>query len=91
MAGMFSGGVVGLFLLGLISRRAGGAGAAVAVTLGVLLILWMSISPMKLWPEAWSSYRNPLHNYLTNVAGTAVILAVGLLLGLLRRSNAPTS
>jgi SSS family solute:Na+ symporter len=87
MAGVFSGGVVGLFLLGLISRRAGGAGAAIAVAIGVVLILWMSISPMKLWPEAWSAYRNPLHNYLTNVAGTAVILSVGLVLGFLRRSE----
>jgi SSS family solute:Na+ symporter len=91
MAGMFSGGVVGLFLLGLISRRAGGVGAAVAVILGVLLIVWMSISPTNLWPEAWSAYRNPLHNFLTIVAGTAVILAVGLLLGHLHRGQAPKS
>jgi SSS family solute:Na+ symporter len=85
MAGMFSGGVVGLFLLGLISRRAGGAGAAIAVALGVLLIVWMSLSPTDLWPETWNAYRNPLHNFLAIVAGTAVILAVGLLTGLWRR------
>lgn len=85
MAGMFSGGVVGLFLLGLLSRRAGGAGAAIAVTLGVLLIVWMSLSPMELWPDAWRAYRNPLHNFLAIVAGTSVILAVGLLSGLFRR------
>jgi solute:Na+ symporter, SSS family len=88
MAGVFSGGVVGLFLLGLVSRRAGSAGAAIAVTLGVLLILWMSISPTPVWPEAWSAYRNPLHSFLTIVAGTALILAVGLLLGHLPRSVA---
>jgi SSS family solute:Na+ symporter len=85
MAGMFSGGVVGLFLLGLISRRAGGAGAALAVALGVLLILWMSLSPTELWPERWDAYRNRLHNFLTIVAGTALILGVGLLAGWFRR------
>ena len=43
LSGIFSGGMVGLFLLGLISRRARKPQAMCAVILGVLVILWMSL------------------------------------------------
>ncbi len=45
LAGIFSGGMLGLFLLGLISRRAKNPAAVTGVTLGVLVILWMTFSP----------------------------------------------
>lgn len=83
LAGIFSGGMLGLFLLGLISRRAGNAAAAAGVALGLLIVAWMSLSQMDLWPRAWEHLRNPLHKYLVIVVGTAVILLTGLLLGLL--------
>ena len=40
LQGIFTGGVLGLFLLGLISKRAGNPQAVFAVTVGILLILW---------------------------------------------------
>ncbi len=43
LSGIFSGGMVGLFLLGLISHRARNPQAVCAVILGVLVILWMSL------------------------------------------------
>ncbi|HEY2882285.1 MAG TPA: sodium:solute symporter [Pirellulales bacterium] len=86
-AGIFSGGMLGLFLLGLISRRANNAIAAVAVVVGVLVILWMSISPTKAWPESWSAFRSPFHDYLTTVFGTLAILIVGLVLSIFRRGK----
>ena len=43
LSGIFSGGMVGLFLLGLISRRAGNPVAITSVLLGLLTILWMSL------------------------------------------------
>ena len=43
LSGIFSGGMVGLFLLGLISQRARNPQAVCAVILGVLVILWMSL------------------------------------------------
>jgi SSS family solute:Na+ symporter len=89
MAGVFSGGVVGLFLLGLLSRRASNVGAAAAVTAGVLLILWMTLSPKEVWPSQWSAFRNPLHGFMTIVAGTSVILIAGFLLSLLSPRRAP--
>ncbi len=44
LAGIFSGGMLGLFLLGLIARRAKNAAAATGVVIGVMVILWMSLS-----------------------------------------------
>ncbi len=43
LSGIFGGGMTGLFLLGLIGRRAKNAAAATGVVLGVAAILWMSL------------------------------------------------
>ncbi len=75
LAGIFSGGMLGLFLLGLAARRATGRTALAAVTAGVLAILWMSLSPG--WTGALSGWRSPFHSFLIIVFGTAVILIVG--------------
>ena len=80
MAGIFSGGMLGLFLLGQISSRAGKRHAMVAVVIGVLVILWMSLSPGSLWPGSLDALRNPLHSFLTIVIGTLTVLLVGLIL-----------
>jgi SSS family solute:Na+ symporter len=45
LAGIFSGGMLGLFLLGLIARRAKNPAALAGVILGVLVIVWMTFSP----------------------------------------------
>ncbi len=84
LAGVFSGGMLGLFLLGLVSR-AGNRAALAAVACGVSLILWLSLSPSSYWPAGW--WSNPLHGFLTIVLGTATILIVGLLLTMLLPSR----
>lgn len=66
MAAIFSGGMLGLFLLGYLSRAAKGAHAMAGVILGVLLIAWMSLSKQTIF-----------HNYLTIVFGTILIFVVG--------------
>ncbi len=45
LASLFSGGMVGLFLLGMVSKRAGNAAALVAVGIGTLVLAWMAFSP----------------------------------------------
>jgi SSS family solute:Na+ symporter len=45
LSGIFGGGMCGLFLLGVISRRAGNPAAITGVLAGVLVILWLS------WPK----------------------------------------
>ncbi len=78
LSGIFAGGMLGLFLLGMISRRAGNPAAATAVVTGVLVILWMTLSPGSgVVPEEW---HNPFHSFMTVVVGTLTILLVGLLL-----------
>ncbi len=81
LASIFSGGMVGLFLLGMISRRAGNPAAATAVVAGLLVIVWMVVSPTGHWPEALAALRSPFHNFMIIVVGTLVILLVGLLVG----------
>jgi len=46
MASVFSGGMLGLFLLGVLSRRKNVAGAVAGVVAGLGIILWMSISSL---------------------------------------------
>jgi SSS family solute:Na+ symporter len=43
LSGIFGGGMCGLFLLGMISRRAKNPAAVAGVVVGVLVILWMSL------------------------------------------------
>lgn len=90
-AGIFSGGMLGLFLLGLISRRARNADAAVGVAAGVLVIVWMTLSTKAGWPEALAAFKCPFHSFLTIVFGTASILVLGLLLGRLRSRAAASA
>ena len=78
MAGIFSGGILGLFLLGFISRRVTSRIAAVAVAVGILVILWATFSKTAFWPQHFDSIRNPFNNLLTIVVGTLAILAIGL-------------
>jgi solute:Na+ symporter, SSS family len=81
LAGIFSGGMLGLFLLGMISRRAGNRAAAAGVIGGVLVILWMTFSPA--WTGALEPFRSPFHGFMTIVVGTVAILAIGSLVSCL--------
>jgi SSS family solute:Na+ symporter len=80
LQGIFAGGMLGLFLLGIISRRAKNPAAVTGVLAGVAVIAWMSASPALakagLFPE---SLKNPLDSYLTIVFGTLTILLTGIL------------
>jgi SSS family solute:Na+ symporter len=77
LAGIFSGGVLGLVLLGMLTRTANAA-AALATTIGILVIFWMSL-PGLLGDRLPESLRNPLDANLTIVVGTLAIFLVGLL------------
>ncbi len=79
LASIFSGGMLGLFLLAAFSRITRSAGALAGVVAGLLVILWLSLSPL-LWAEkAWSSH---LHSFLTIVLATVTIFFVGLFVSL---------
>jgi SSS family solute:Na+ symporter len=76
LSSALSGGMVGLFLLGLIGRRVGNRAAIGGVIAGLLVIGWMTLSQLGWLPAA---VRTPLHPYLVIVVGTATILVTGLL------------
>ena len=80
LQGIFAGGMLGLFLLGMVSRRANNPAAAVAVVAGIVVIAWMTLSPLGTWGFFPDYLKNPLLNYLTIVCGTITIVLVGLLL-----------
>jgi SSS family solute:Na+ symporter len=86
LAGMFSGGVLGLFLLGLVSRRADRVAGAVAVAVGVLVIAWMSLP--SLMKDVPPYLRNPMHPNMTIVVGTLTIFLVGLVVASVRKPTA---
>ena len=88
LASVFSGGMLGLFLLGYFSRGASSISAFVGVVTGVLVIFWMSFSH-QVFTDGFAEFlRSPFHINLTIVVGTTVIFLVGFLLsGLLAGGN----
>ncbi len=80
LASIFSGGMLGLFLLGVVCKSVKRAHAVIAVVLGLLTIAYMSLSPLANEGSPFYEFRSPLHTYLTIVFGTTVIFLAGFLL-----------
>ena len=77
LSGIFAGGMLGLFLLGLISRRAKNAAAVTATIIGVLVILWMTFSENI--SDRYSVVKSNLHSNMIIVVGTLTIFLTGIL------------
>lgn len=80
LASVFSGGILGLFLLGIFSRIQNSSAALVGVMAGLGVIVWMTVSDLYFPGHAWA---NQFHPYLTIVFGTTVIFIVGFFVGML--------
>ncbi|MFO7622093.1 MAG: sodium:solute symporter [Bacteroidales bacterium] len=80
LASIFSGGMLGLFLLGFIARKAKNSDAVAGVIIGVLVISWMSLSPLCFNGDKLLAFRSPFHSNLTIVFGTLVIFLTGFIL-----------
>jgi SSS family solute:Na+ symporter len=80
LASIFSGGMLGLFLLGYISKKTGNYAAAIGVIAGVVMIGWMSLSPLLFTSEKTLAFRSPFHSNLTIVFGTLIIFLIGFLI-----------
>jgi solute:Na+ symporter, SSS family len=87
LASVFSGGMLGLFLLGAFVPRVSQRGAVLGVVLGLLVIIWMSLSPVFLAEAPASSFASPFHGYLTIVLGTMAIFLTGFFATLLTRKK----
>jgi SSS family solute:Na+ symporter len=80
LASIFSGGILGLFLLGYLCKNIKRVYAVIGVLLGVAVIGWMSLSPVLLKEGTWSQFSSPFHANLTIVFGTLAIFFTGFLL-----------
>ncbi len=86
LSSIFSGGILGLFLLGLLTK-AKNPQAVFAVLLGVLVIGWMSLSTILIKNGMSQTFANPLHTNMTIVMGTLTIFLVGFGLSWVGRST----
>ncbi len=80
LASIFSGGMLGLFLLAFLSKKVKNIDAAVGVVVGALVIIWMSLSPLYFNEGKLLAFRSPFHSNLTIVIGTLVIFLVGFIM-----------
>ena len=80
LASIFSGGMLGLFLLSLACRKPNRTASILGVVVGLLVIAWMSLSPFINEGQPFYEFRSPLHTYLTIVFGTTAIFVVGFVL-----------
>ncbi len=75
ISGIFSGGMLGLFLLGAFSRRTRASQAAAGMIVGLLTIMWAT------WSRGIDApWANGLDALMTAVLGTGAIFVVGILL-----------
>ena len=79
LASIFSGGMLGLFLLAFLSKSVRNIDAVVGVIIGALSIIWMSLSPLYFTEGNLPAFKSPFHSNLTIVIGTLVIFLVGFI------------
>jgi SSS family solute:Na+ symporter len=80
LASIFSGGMLGLFLLGYLSKKVRNIDAVIGVIVGALIIIWMSLSPIYFTDGNLLAFRSPFHSNLTIVFGTLAIFLIGFIL-----------
>jgi SSS family solute:Na+ symporter len=79
LSSIFSGGMLGLFLLGIFSRKVKSFDAGIGVVAGILVICWASLSPVYFTDGDWIKFKSPFHTNLAIVIGTTTIFLVGFL------------
>lgn len=82
LSGIFAAGMLGLFLLGIISKRTKNHEALTATILGILVILWMTFPSMIPEQAAW--LRSPLNKNMIIVIGTLTIFLAGITINRIR-------
>jgi solute:Na+ symporter, SSS family len=78
LSGTFASGMLGLFLLGLVSRRVGSVEALVAVIIGSLVVVWMTFP--SLIPKQYAGFRSVLNTNMIIVVSTLSMFLVGVMM-----------
>jgi SSS family solute:Na+ symporter len=89
LSGIFAAGMLGLFLLGMISRQTKNHEAITATIIGIAVIIWMTFS--SLLPPEYEAFRNPLHQNMIIVIGTLTIFLTGLFLTKIKNKKTKTA
>jgi len=89
LSGIFAAGMLGLFLLGIISRQTKNHEAITATIIGIAVIIWMTFS--SLLPPEYEAFRNPLHKNMIIVTGTLTIFLTGLFLTKIKNRKIKTA
>ena len=76
LSGIFAAGMLGLFLLGISSKRTKNAEAFLAIIVGVLVIAWMTFP--SLVPDDLSYLRSSFNTNMVIVIGTLTIFLAGI-------------
>jgi solute:Na+ symporter, SSS family len=80
ISAVFGGGMLGLFMLGLIVPTANARSAQIATALGILVVAWNNLLPKLATVPDWATL--PLHPLLAGLVGTITILCSGWILSL---------
>jgi len=91
LASLFSGGMLGLFLLGLISRANTNSAALAGTLTSILTIAWITLSEKIPWKGQLIALKSPFHTFMGIVVGTLVLMLVGILLSGLSKSPTPNN
>jgi len=87
LSGILATGMLGLFLLGIISKRTKNVEAFIATIIGVLVILWMTFPTII--PQKFSVLRSTLNTNMIIVAGTLAIFLSGIIISRLINRRQP--
>jgi len=63
--------------LAFLSKKVRNIDAVIGVIIGVVVIVWMSLSPLYFTEGNLLAFKSPFHSNLTIVIGTLVIFLVG--------------
>jgi len=81
LAGIAGGGLIGLFLLGILSRSVKSWQAGTAVCVSIMSIFWATFA--RKLPEQWNWLECAWHSRMVGVIGTITLLVVGFGLAVL--------
>lgn len=89
LSGVLGAAIVGLFLMGILLPRLTSRASVIALTVGIVVIGWMTFSQTGYWPEELAFLSNPLHRFLVIVLGPIAMIFTGWVLGFVTRTAEP--